>query len=33
VSAYGGLIVPAYTALLDIVLVWLVFKGVLRLTG
>ena len=33
VSTYSGLIVPSYTALLDIALVWLVFRGDLRLTG
>jgi hypothetical protein len=31
-SAYGGLFVPPYIAVLDIALVWVVFKGDLRLT-
>ena len=31
-SAYGGLLVPPYIAVLDIALVWVVFKGDLRLT-
>ena len=30
--AYGGLAVPPYTAVLDIALVWIVFKGDVRLT-
>jgi hypothetical protein len=33
VPAYGGFFVAPYTALLDIALVWLVFKGDPRLTG
>jgi hypothetical protein len=32
VSTYGGVLVSPYTALLDIALVWLVFKGDPRLT-
>ncbi len=31
-SAYGGLVVAPYIAVLDIALVWMVFKGDLRLT-
>jgi hypothetical protein len=31
-SAYGGLFVPPYIAVLDIALVWIVFKGDIRLS-
>jgi hypothetical protein len=31
-SAYGGLFVPPYIAVLDVAIVWMVFKGDIRLT-